>query len=223
MGRLVVAAIVVIGAVMQGLTATPALGTAPVAITVLLGVVSALALIVQLWLLGWAVRAGAVARAEGSSQAGRADRVTLAARQDHTGEPGRPRVGALGWLALIVLVLLALASVAPLVTPLTSAVSGCLVAAASAGLRPWHGLRVFRVRAWSAIAALTVSVVGLAAAWVLALFAGLFLTGVVGGIAAWLAFGIAAVLLLPWWNALVACLPEVAAVAVPADVQRARL
>lgn len=220
-GRLVVAAIVVVGAVAQGLTAAPALGTAPMAITVLLGLASTFVLIGQVWLLGWAVQAGAVAGAQGSAPAGRAGRATPAARKDRAGAPGRPRLAALGWLALIVLVLLALAGAAPLLAPLASAASGCLVAAASAGLRPWRGLRVFRVRTTTAIAALVVSAVGLAAAWVVALLAGLFLTGVGGGIASWLAFGIAAALLLPWWTALVACVPDVAAAAGPADVRRA--
>ncbi|HAN25656.1 MAG: hypothetical protein CMH36_07355 [Microbacterium sp.] len=173
------ALVIVLGAVAQGLTALPAVGSTDTTALSIIGVGSIVIVVVEVWLLGWAAWAFA------------------------TRAPGGPRVAAFGWMSLLVIILLVVAGAVSILVPLVLTAAGCLVAAASAGQRPWHGFRVFRAHPWAAVILLVVGSVVLTVAWIAAFSAGFFITGAVGGMITWLAFGIAGGGLLIWWSSLV--------------------
>jgi hypothetical protein len=175
---IVLAAAVVGGAVAQGLLAAPGLGRIPDGLFAL----EAIASVVVLWL---------------------ELALAAAAAQAVAGRTARPRrAPLLAWSGAAVLVLLVAGVLLPYALPLVAVAALCVLPAAAAGR--WDavaGFGVFR-RPWPAIAATAVTIVATVLSAIVALLAGFFLSGAVGGAAMWLWFGIAGALLLLWWTRL---------------------
>ena len=170
-------ATVVVAAILQGLTAVPGLGTASGTVFGLELAASVALLVAEAVLLAWAAHAIAV-----------------------RGPLGRPGGALVVWSAVLVLLATVVAVVVPYAVPLVLALAGCVLVAAAAGERnALRGLRVFVRTPWRAIAATVVSVLVLALSWVVALVAGLFLTGALGGAVMWAWTGLVVLLLLVWW------------------------
>jgi hypothetical protein len=165
----VLIAVVVIGAVVQGLTA--AAGSAGVDEALVWAAVGSLVL---LWLeaVALVIAAAGIAGMRASLRA----------------------VAAGCALALGAGVLVAL--LVPLALPVVVVLALIVLPAVAAGHRP---LAVFRRSPWRAVAAIVVSLVLAALTWVIAFAAGFFLTTVSGGIVLWLWLGIAVGALLVWW------------------------
>ncbi|MEN2740672.1 hypothetical protein ABCS02_23000 [Microbacterium sp. X-17] len=182
----VLGAAVVAGAVAQGLTAEPGITLLPAWLVVLLVVASTAVLAAQLAVGAWATRA-------------------LSDRAPLGGIPGTLLV----WSAGIAVALFTVALLAPLVLPLLLAAALCVLPAAARGRRnALVGFAAFRCAPWGSVAATIVTVVVSILAAVGAVLAGLLLTGVPGGIAMWLGFGILAALLLRWWSRLTRTRPR---------------
>ncbi len=79
-----------------------------------------------------------------------------------------------------------------------------LPAAAAGEPNALKGFRVFRRTPFRAVVAALVTILVAAVTWVVALAAGLFLTGALGGLVMWLVFGVLLALLLLWWTRLAA-------------------
>lgn len=179
---LVVVVTIVLGAVLQAATAIPGLGTSSTAVLVGDTVVSVLALVLELALLAWAAHA-------------------LVRR-----EPlGRPSGRLLLWsLAVVALTAVVAVLLGPLVV-LVLVAALCVLPAAAAGQgNALRGFHVFRRETGRAVVASVVAVLLAAVTWVVALAAGLFLTGALGGFVMWLWFGVLLALLLLWWTRLAA-------------------
>lgn len=123
-------------------------------------------------------------------------------------EPGRAvlRLRPALWVgsAQVVLTAVLLTMVAPIALPFVLLAGAVLLPPLASGAsgRSWAGARVFRrhpVRA-TLLTLVTLVVVGLL--WAAALLLGLFVTGVASAFLTWIAFGIAAALLLASWSAL---------------------
>lgn len=177
---LVLLAAVVVGALLQGASAVPGLGTAAAGWFAAQVVASVVVLVAEVAVLAWAARAIALRSALGRLTA------TLVA-----------------WSAIVVVVTAAVAVVLPFAVPLVLVVAICLLVEAAAGGRnALRGLRVFRRTPLRAVLSALVVVVAAALSWVVALVAGFFLTGALGGAATWLWFGAVAGLLLVRWTRL---------------------
>ena len=177
---LVLLAAVVVGALLQGASAIPGLGTAAAGWFAAQVVASVVVLVAEVAVLAWAARAIALRSALGRLTA------TLVA-----------------WSAIVVVVTAAVAVVLPFAVPLVLVVALCLLVEAAAGGRnALRGLRVFRRTPLRAVLSALVVVVAAALSWVVALVAGFFLTGALGGAVTWLWFGAVAGLLLVRWTRL---------------------
>jgi len=177
---LVLLAAVVVGALLQGASAIPGLGTAAAGWFAAQVVASVVVLVAEVAVLAWAARAIALRSALGRLTA------TLVA-----------------WSAIVVVVTAAVAVVLPFAVPLVLVVAICLLVEAAAGGRnALRGLRVFRRTPLRAVLSALVVVVAAALSWVVALVAGFFLTGALGGAVTWLWFGAVAGLLLVRWTRL---------------------
>jgi len=177
---LVLLAAVVVGALLQGASAVPGLGTAAAGWFAAQVVASVVVLVAEVAVLAWAARAIALRSALGRLTA------TLVA-----------------WSAIVVVVTAAVAVVLPFAVPLVLVVAICLLVEAAAGGRnALRGLRVFRRTPLRAVLSALVVVVAAALSWVVALVAGFFLTGALGGAVTWLWFGAVAGLLLVRWTRL---------------------
>jgi len=177
---LVLLAAVVVGALLQGASAIPGLGTAAAGWFAAQVVASVVVLVAEVAVLAWAARAIALRSALGRLTA------TLVA-----------------WSAIVVVVTAAVAVVLPFAVPLVLVVALCLLVESAAGGRnALRGLRVFRCTPLRAVLSALVVVVAAALSWVVALVAGFFLTGALGGAATWLWFGAVAGLLLVRWTRL---------------------
>lgn len=177
---LVLLAAVVVGALLQGASAVPGLGTAAAGWFAAQVVASVVVLVAEVAVLAWAARAIALRSALGRLTA------TLVA-----------------WSAIVVVVTAAVAVVLPFAVPLVLVVALCLLVEAAAGGRnALRGLRVFRRTPLRAVLSALVVVVAAALSWVVALVAGFFLTGALGGAVTWLWFGAVAGLLLVRWTRL---------------------
>lgn len=173
---------VVVGAAVQAATAVPGLGTASTPVLVLDVVLSGVALVLELALLAWAVRAVV-----------------------HRAPLGRPSGVLLLWALLVVLLTALVAVVLGAAVALVLVVGLCVLPAAAAGERnALRGFRVFRRTPVRAVVAALVALLVAGVTWVVALAAGLFLTGALGGLVMWLAFGVVLALLLLWWTRLAA-------------------
>jgi hypothetical protein len=168
--------VIVVGAVLQSLTAAPGLGRMAAWLFVLATVGSAVVLWAQVVLLAWTT--SSIARRRGL---------------------GRIPVPLLGWTAVGVAVAMAAGIVLPWLLPLVGIAALCILPAVAAGRGPGSGFAVFRRSPWRAVAAALVAIVAAIASWAVALIAGLFLTGLLGGAAMWLWFGIVGAALLLWW------------------------
>ncbi len=171
---------VVVGAVLQGASAVPGLGTAATGWFAVQVVGSLVVLVAEVAVLAWAARAIVL-----RSALGRLPALLVA------------------WSAVAVVVTAAVAVVLPFAVPLVLVVVACLLVEAAAGGRnALRGLRVFRRTPVRAVLAGLVVVVVAALSWVVALVSGFFLTGALGGAVMWLWFGVVAGLLLIWWTRL---------------------
>jgi hypothetical protein len=166
-------AAVVIGAVVQGLTATPGYAGGE-------------------GLFWWAVVASllvlwielAVVTAAAAATAGL-----------------RPRaVRTLAVSGLVALTGGMVAVVLPLALPVYVVLALCVLPGAITERRPHRGFAVFRYLPLRAVLATVASLALSVLSWVVALAGGLFLTGTAGGIAMWLWFGLAGGLQLVWWS-----------------------
>jgi hypothetical protein len=179
-GWLLLAVAVLGGAAAQGLLAAPGLGRIPDGLFALEAVASVIVLWAEI----------AVATVAAHAVAGRA-------------AAGRPAWGpVLAWSAIVVVLVMGLGILLPYALPLAAVAALCVLPAAAGGR--WNALAGFRVfrRPWSAIAAAVVTIVAVVLSAVVALLAGFFLTGTLGGWAMWLWFGAAGTLLLLWWTRL---------------------
>lgn len=181
-GWLVVLGSVVVGAAVQAATAVPGLGTASTPVLVADAAVSVVALVLEVALLAWATRA-------------------IVHRESLGRLPGRLLLWSL--LVAVVAALVAIVLGAGVVLVLIAAL--CVLPAAAAGEpNALKGFRVFHRMPVRTIVAALVTILVAGVTWVVALAAGLFLTGALGGLAMWLAFGILLALLLLWWTRLAA-------------------
>lgn len=181
-GWLVVLASVVVGAVVQAATAVPGLGTASTPVLVADAAVSVVALVLELALLAWATRA-------------------IVHRAPLGRLPGRLLLWSL--LVAVVTAIVAIVLGAGVVLVLIAAL--CVLPAAAAGERnAFKGFRVLRRTPVRAVVAALVTILVAGVTWVVALAAGLFLTGALGGLVMWLVFGVLLALLLLWWTRLAA-------------------
>ncbi len=181
-GWLVVLGTVVVGAAAQAATAVPGLGTASTPVLVADAAVSVVALVLELALLAWAARA-------------------IVHREPLGRLPGRLLLWSL--LVAVVAALVAIVLGAGVVLVLIAAL--CVLPAAAAGEpNALKGFRVFRRTPFRAVVAALVTILVAAVTWVVALAAGLFLTGALGGLVMWLVFGVLLALLLLWWTRLAA-------------------
>jgi len=181
-GWLVVLGSVVVGAAVQAATAVPGLGTASTPVLVADAAVSVVALVLELALLAWATRA-------------------IVHREPLGRLPGRLLLWSL--LVAVVTAIVALVLGAGVVLVLIAAL--CVLPAAAAGERnAFKGFRVFRRTPVRAVVAALVTILVAGVTWVVALAAGLFLTGALGGLVMWLVFGVLLALLLLWWTRLAA-------------------
>lgn len=178
----VLVAAVVIGALAQAATAIPGYAGVDSTAFLLAGVGSAAALILQTIALAWSASAlGA--------------RIPL----------GSPRWSLLAWGVLVALILLMVATIAPFALPVAWTVALIVLPAAALGRwNPLAGLRPFRGHPWRASVAVLVMLLAGVLGVVVAALTGLFLTGFLGGLVAWLWFGAAAGALLAWWARLLA-------------------
>ena len=171
---------VVLGAVLQAATAVPGLGTASSPWFTVQVVVSVLVLVAEISVVAWACRA--LVRREGQ---------------------GRLSTRLVLWSAVVVLVSLVVAVVVLPAVVLVLIAALCVLPAATSGERnALRGFRVFRRTPVRAILASVAVVVVTVLTWVVALVAGFFLTGALGGAAMWLWFGLVGALLLLWWTRL---------------------
>lgn len=181
-GWLVVLGSVVVGAAVQAATAVPGLGTASTPVLVADAAVSVVALVLELAPLAWATRA-------------------IVHREPLGRLPGRLLLWSL--LVAVVTAIVALVLGAGVVLVLIAAL--CVLPAAAAGERnAFKGFRVFRRTPVRAVVAALVTILVAGVTWVVALAAGLFLTGALGGLVMWLVFGVLLALLLLWWTRLAA-------------------
>jgi len=175
---LVIAAAVLLGAVLQAASAVPGLDTATSAWFTVQVVASVVFVVAEVCALAWACRA--------------------LVRREHL---GRPRLRLVLWSAVFVLASLVAAVVAAPAVALVLIAALCVLPASAAGERnALKGLRVFRrtpVRTLLASLAVAFAVL---LSWVVALVAGFFLTGALGGVVMWLWFGLVATLALLWWT-----------------------
>jgi len=105
------------------------------------------------------------------------------------------------WSAVVVLVSLVVAVVVLPAVVLVLIAALCVLPAATSGERnALRGFRVFRRTPVRAILASVAVVVVAVLTWVVALVAGFFLTGALGGVVMWLWFGLVATLALLWWT-----------------------
>jgi hypothetical protein len=177
---LVLLGAVVVGAVLQGASAVPGLGTAASGWFAVQVVGSLVVLVAEVAVLAWAARAIAL-------------RSSL----------GRLTATLVAWSALVVVVTAAVAVVLPFAVPLVLVVALCLLVEAAAGERKaLRGLRVFRRTPVRSVLVALVVVVVAVLSWVVALVAGFFLIGALGGAVTWLWFGVVAGLLLVRWTRL---------------------
>ncbi|WP_438354039.1 hypothetical protein [Microbacterium sp. CJ88] len=172
-GWLVLAVAFVVGAALQGLTATPGYAGFDGAFWAV-----AVASLVLLWL-----ELAVVTAAAGATAGLRPAPVrTLAAT-------GLVALGG-GILAVVV----------PLALPLYVVLALCVLPGAATERQPHLGFATFRYAPLRAVLAVIVSLAVSILTWVVAFASGLFLTGTIGGIAMWLWFGIAGGLQLVWWS-----------------------
>ena len=178
----VAVAAVVVGALVQAATAVPGLGTASTAQLVGLTVLAALALVVELAVLAWSAR-------------------TIGGVAPHGRLGGR----LLLWSAVVVVVAAVVGVVLAKELVLVLVAALCVLPEAAAGEgNALTGFRVFRRTPLRSIGAALVVVLLAVVSWVVALAAGLFLTGALGGLVMWLWFGVVLLLLLVWWSRRVA-------------------
>lgn len=175
---LVMSATVVVGAGVQAATAAPGLGNESSGAFVVAALASLVAVVVEVALLAWAAHA-----------------VVQRSRL------GRLPLGLVVWSLVVVLVL---SVVSVLVAPavlLVLVAALCVLPAAAAGERnALKGFRVFRrTPLRTVLAALAVVLLGVLS-WLVALVAGFFLTGALGGAVTWLWFGALSALALVWWT-----------------------
>lgn len=175
---LIMAATVVVGAGVQAATAAPGLGDESSGPFVVAALASFVALVVEGALLAWAAHAVV-----------------------HRSRLGRLPLGLVGWSLVVVLVL---SVVSVLVAPavlLVLVAALCVLPAAAAGERnALKGFRVFRrTPLRTVLAALAVVLLGVLS-WLVALVAGFFLTGALGGAVTWVWFGALSALVLVWWT-----------------------
>ncbi len=177
--RLVLALAIFGGALAQGATAAPPADTVTTAAAIPLAVVSAAILVGQVAAVSWAVR-------------------VLAGAQI-----ARPPQTLLWWSAGAVVVGAATGILAPVAVPLVVAAAGWVLPAAADGRATAPaGAAVFVRRPVAAVAATVVTVVATVLLAVIALTAGLFVTGAYGGVLMWVAFGVVGASLLTWWTRL---------------------
>jgi hypothetical protein len=175
---LVMAATVVVGAGVQAATAAPGLGNASSGAFLVAALASLVAAVVEAALLAWAAHAVV-----------------------HRSRLGGLPLGLVVWSLVVVLVL---AAVSVLVAPavlLVLVAALCVLPAAAAGERnALRGFRVFRrTPLRTVLAALAVVLLGVVS-WLVAVVAGFFLTGALGGAVMWLWFGTLSALVLVWWT-----------------------
>jgi hypothetical protein len=187
-------AVVVVGALAQALTAGPALGSVAVGWTVLLAIVSFCVLVAQLALATGAARILVTGTATGT--------VSSTGTATGTGTGSSSVRWARLWLlsAVCAVVLVAAAVLFVAAVPLVLLLVAIILSGAADGARaPLGGFAAYRVHPWRAATASVVSLLVVGIGWVVAVSAGLFLTGVVGGVVMWVWFGLSAAALLVWW------------------------
>jgi hypothetical protein len=119
-------------------------------------------------------------------------------RREHL---GRPRLRLVLWSAVVVLASLVAAVVGAPAVALVLIATLCVLPASAAGERnALKGFRVFRRTPVRTVLASLAVVVAVLLSWVVALVAGFFLTGALGGVVMWLWFGLVAALELLWWT-----------------------
>ncbi|KAA9107607.1 hypothetical protein [Microbacterium rhizomatis] len=178
---LVLAATIVVGAVLQAVSAAPGLGRMPTWLFAVAAAGSVVALWLQLVATAWAA-AAVTARAP----------------------LGRVRGGLWAWAAVAVAATGVVAVVFPLALPLIAIVMLCVLPGVAAGRSAVSGFAVFARTTWRAVLAVVVAVIAIVVSWVVALLAGFFLTGTLGAFAMWLWFGLVGSALLMWWGRLAA-------------------
>lgn len=166
---------VALGALLQGLTATPGLGRMPAAAFAAMAAASVLILVAQLAVAAWSVHALMVRGA------------------------ARPWAPLIAWAAVIVVVGATATILFPPAGVLVALAALFVLPAAAAGeRRALRGFRVFaRVPGRAALVVLG-GIVCIGVSIVVAIATGLFLTGTIGGATAWLWFGIGGAALLAW-------------------------
>lgn len=171
----VLLAAVVGGAVLQGLSATPGLGRMPGAAFAAMAVASAIVLIAQISAGAWAVHA-LFAPAE-----------------------ARPWGAVTVWAAIVVVATAGALVVFPPLGLAPLVVGAFAIPAAAAG--SWNALRglgTFRRSPWRSLLLVIGVLVACGVSFVVGAATGLFLTGTLGGIVAWLWFGSAGAALVVW-------------------------
>ncbi|MGQ2915216.1 hypothetical protein [Microbacterium aurantiacum] len=175
LGGVVFGAAVVLGAIAQGLSAAPGLGRMPLPAFLAVAAVSALALALQLAATAWAAR-----------------RIVAPDAPAHAGL-------ALAWAAVLVLIGAVLSALfAPAGLLAAIAATFVLPAAAAGRAGALTGFGVVRRHPWRALLLVLGVVVLGGVSLVVSIATGLFLTGMIGGIVAWLWFGVVIAWLLLW-------------------------
>lgn len=104
------------------------------------------------------------------------------------------------WSGVVLVVGIVVAVLVPLALPAVVVVAPCLLAAAGEGSRnAFEGFGAFRRRPAPSIAAVVVTLVLSVTTWVVAFASGLLLSQMAGGIATWVWAGFVAGLLVAWW------------------------
>jgi hypothetical protein len=145
---------------------------------------------VVLLLFVWLVVGAALGGVDGSVRAG----ISAALR--------RPQIP--GWAALLGLTAVGGAILTPYLPPIVLLVAVFLLPAVAAGsVEPWFaGFGVLRRSPGRSVLAIVLYLVLVAVCWVVALAAGLFLTGFLGAVVTWAVFGLVTVLVLCLWCSL---------------------
>ncbi|MET2010382.1 hypothetical protein ABXJ56_02430 [Microbacterium chocolatum] len=174
-GGVVLGAAVVLGALAQGFSADPGLGRMPFLAFLAVAAASALALALQLAATAWAAR-----------------RIVVPDARAHAGL-------ALAWAAVLVLIGAVLSALfAPAGLLAAIAATFILPAAAAGRAGALAGFGVVRRHPWRALTLMLGVIVLGGVSLVVSIATGLFLTGTIGGIAAWLWFGVVIAWLLLW-------------------------
>ncbi|WP_431778621.1 hypothetical protein [Microbacterium aurantiacum] len=175
LGGTVLGAAVVLGALAQGFSAAPGLGRMPFPAFLAVAAASALALALQLAATAWAAR-----------------RIVAPQSRAHAGL-------ALAWAAVLVLIGAILSALFPPAGLLAAIAATFVLPAAAAGhAGALSGFGVVRRHPWRALLLMLGVIVLGGVSLVVSIATGLFLTGIVGGIAAWLWFGVVIAWLLLW-------------------------